>query len=77
MKQTIQIKTNDDSKFQLGKNIASTPGKVVYQNEVMQLIHYKPIKDSYYNIPILIVSPFINKYNTNRKNSEIRINFGN
>ena len=61
-KQSFQIKTNDYSKFALGVNIATSEGKVVYQNKTMQLIHYKPLSDKYYSIPILIVSPFINKY---------------
>ncbi len=61
-KQTINIKTCDDSKFVLGENIAATPGKIVFQNEIMQLIHYQALKEMSHSIPILIVSPFINKY---------------
>ncbi len=61
-RQALMIKTTDKSKFKIGHNVANTEGKVVYQNDIMQLIHYKPIKQEYYSIPILIVSPFINKY---------------
>lgn len=58
----IQIKTSDSERFKLGENIATTKGKVVYQNEIIQLIHYTPLEENYYSVPILIVSPFINKY---------------
>ena len=61
-KQIIQIKTSDNSQFILGENIATTEGKVIYQNKIMQLIHYKPLCKQHYSVPILIVSPFINKY---------------
>ena len=60
--QMIQLQTTDTSKFKLGENIATTEGKIVYQNEIIQLIHYKPITHQNYSVPILIVSPFINKY---------------
>ncbi len=58
----IQIKNNDGSRFILGENIAATEGKVVYQNKIMQLLHYKPLTEEQHEIPLLIVSPFINKY---------------
>ncbi len=58
----LQITNNDASKFIIGKNIAATEGKIVYQNKLIQLIHYKPLKDKYYSVPMLIISPFINKY---------------
>ena len=58
----IQIKTSDVNTFKLGDTIATSEGKVVYQNEIIQLIHYKPVQKNYYSVPILIVSPFINKY---------------
>lgn len=60
--QALLIKTSNSEKFHLGKNIATTKGKVIYQNHVMQLIHYKPLKQEIYSVPMLIVSPFINKY---------------
>jgi polyhydroxyalkanoate synthase len=61
-RQSILIKTSNNEKFNLGENVATTEGKVVYQNKIMQLIHYKPLEDEHYSVPILIVSPFINKY---------------
>ena len=60
--QTFLIKTANSEKFNLGKNIATSEGKVIYQNQVMQLIHYKSLKEENYSVPMLIVSPFINKY---------------
>jgi polyhydroxyalkanoate synthase len=61
-KNALQIRNNDGSKFILGENIAKTEGKIVFQNEIMQLIHYKPLTKEQYSVPILIIPPFINKY---------------
>ena len=57
----IDITTADKSVFSLGKNIASTEGKVIYQNDLAQLICYKPLEKSQ-SIPFFIVPPWINKY---------------
>ncbi|MEY3196644.1 MAG: Poly(3-hydroxyalkanoate) synthetase [Pseudomonadota bacterium] len=57
----FDIQTTDKMFFKLGNNIASTPGKIVMQNELMQLIAYEP-KSKMHSIPILIVPPCINKY---------------
>lgn len=57
----LNIKTTDKMAFKIGDNVASTEGKVVMQNELIQLIHYKP-KEKAYSIPILIIPPWINKY---------------
>lgn len=60
--EAFKITQTDMSAFELGKNIASTEGKVVYQNDVIQLIHYTPKKAKTAAPPILFVPPFINKY---------------
>ncbi len=57
----LSIKTTDKATFKLGKNIAATAGKVVMQNELMQLICYEP-KNKVHAVPILITPPWINKY---------------
>jgi polyhydroxyalkanoate synthase len=61
-KHFLDIKTTTSKSFVVGDNIAATPGKVVYQNTLMQLIHYQPVTDKTYLHPILITPPWINKY---------------
>ena len=58
----IDIQTNDQDAFTIGLNIATSIGKVIYQNELIQLIHYSPIVAKNFAIPLLIVPPFINKF---------------
>jgi polyhydroxyalkanoate synthase len=48
--------------FELGVNIAATPGSVVYQNALMQLIQYAPVTDEVYKRPLLYIPPLVNKY---------------
>jgi polyhydroxyalkanoate synthase len=58
----LRIKMTDMDQFTLGENVAVTPGKVVYQNDLMQLIQYTPTTSTVYRRPLLIVPPWINKF---------------
>src|SRR5262245_16312864 len=71
----LRISLTDESAFQLGRNVATTPGKVVFQTELMQLIQYTPATSEVYKAPLVIIPPWINKYyilDLREKNSFIR-----
>ena len=71
----LRVKMTDTSAFELGKNVATTPGKVVFQTEMMQLLQYTPSTDKVLKKPLLIVPPWINKFyilDLREKNSYIK-----
>jgi len=71
----LKISMTDSKAFELGVNIATTPGKIVYQNDLMQLIQYEPTTKKVYKRPLLIMPPWINKYyilDLREKNSMIK-----
>jgi polyhydroxyalkanoate synthase len=71
----LRIKMTDKDSFKLGENIAVSPGRVVYQNELMQLIQYSPSTPKVLKRPLLIVPPWINKFyilDLRPKNSFVR-----
>src|SRR6476619_4955209 len=59
---TLRIRQSDPTTLAVGVNMATTPGKVIYQNDLMQLIQYSPTTETVLRTPLLIVPPWINKF---------------
>jgi poly[(R)-3-hydroxyalkanoate] polymerase subunit PhaC len=71
----LKISMTDTKAFELGVNIATTPGKVIFQNSLMQLIQYEPSTKKVAKRPLLVMPPWINKYyimDLREKNSLIK-----
>jgi polyhydroxyalkanoate synthase subunit PhaC len=58
----LAISMTDMAAFKIGENVATTPGKVIYQNELIQLLQYVPTTETAKRRPLLIIPPWINKY---------------
>lgn len=58
----LRVSMADEDAFELGVNVAVTPGKVVFQNDLIQLIQYEPTTEQQHATPLLIIPPWINKY---------------
>src|ERR1700712_1392001 len=59
---SLRIRQSDPSNLEVGVNMATTPGKGIFQNELMQLIQYQPTTENVLRTPLLIVPPWINKF---------------
>ncbi|MGI4879056.1 MAG: PHA/PHB synthase family protein [Janthinobacterium lividum] len=57
-----RLRMTDETVFEVGRNIAATPGKVIYENRLFQLIQYAPTTDTVFAVPLVIFPPWINKY---------------
>jgi polyhydroxyalkanoate synthase subunit PhaC len=57
-----RISTTDETAYEVGRNLATTPGAVIYENELMQVIQYAPATERVHERPLLIIPPCINKF---------------
>lgn len=73
--QAGNIRMTDPGDFKVGKNLALTPGKVVFRNRLVEVIHYTPSQPRVHQVPVVIVTPWINKFyilDINPKKSLVR-----
>jgi polyhydroxyalkanoate synthase subunit PhaC len=71
----LAISTTDNKAFELGKNLAATEGKVVFQNELFQLLQYKAVTKTVHDTPLLLIPAWINKFyifDMQQKNSYVQ-----
>ena len=58
----LRIRQSDSTMFEVGRNLATTPGKVVFENDLIQVLQYTPVTENVLALPLLIVPPWINKF---------------
>ncbi len=58
----LAISQTDMEQFKVGENVATTPGKVVYQNDILQLLQFTPTTEQVHEVPLLLFTPWINKF---------------
>lgn len=58
----LRIRQSDSSLFEVGRNLATTPGKIVFENDLIQVIQYSPATEKVLAVPLVIVPPWINKF---------------
>ena len=71
----LLIRQTDLEAFEVGRDMATTPGKVIWQNEILQLIQYAPVTETVHATPLLFVPPWINKFyilDLNEKKSMVK-----
>jgi len=71
----LRVRMTDPDQFELGRNVATTPGQVIFQNEMLQLLQFNPSTERQFARPLLIIPPWINKYyilDLREKNSFIK-----
>ncbi|WP_194437149.1 class I poly(R)-hydroxyalkanoic acid synthase [Vibrio fluminensis] len=71
----LKVRMTNNNAFRVGEDVANTPGDVVFENELFELIQYRPLTEKVHQTPLLIVPPFVNKYyilDLREKNSMVR-----
>ncbi|MBI3525421.1 MAG: class I poly(R)-hydroxyalkanoic acid synthase [Betaproteobacteria bacterium] len=58
----LRVKMTDPDAFEIGHNVGATPGKVIFQNDLIQLLQFNPTTSEVFKRPLLIIPPWINKY---------------
>lgn len=58
----LKLRQSDPTPFKLGENLATTPGAVVFRNDLIELIQYQPATETVFDVPTLVVPPWINKF---------------
>ncbi len=58
----LAISTTDNKAFEVGRNVAATEGSIIFQNDIMQLIHYTPLRETVFAEPLLLIPAWINKF---------------